>query len=145
MNRTSASHRLLRIVLFLAGAAIVALGINVGFGGIRTLGWQDGGAEFLTVVDAAAYGIHDNHVRFLGGIWLGLGLFMMAGSVWLVRLRTLLVAFTAMILVGGLARISALDPDILFSAAIAPSFVLELVLFPLLGLWIVRTVPDAGG
>jgi hypothetical protein len=44
-----------------------------------------------------------------------------------------------MIFVGGLARLSAADPDLLISAAIAPSLALELVLFPLLGLWVARS------
>jgi hypothetical protein len=129
---------LLRTVLAIAGAAIVFLGLNVGLGGIQTLGWQ-GSGDFVTVTDPALFAVRDNHVRFIGGVWLGVGLLFLAGAVALDRLRTVLVALTAMIFVGGLARLSASDPALLTSAAIAPSLALELVLFPLLGLWVARS------
>lgn len=130
---------LLRAVLAIAGAAIVFLGLNVGLGGIQTLGWQGGQVNFLTVTDPAIFAVRDNHVRFIGGVWLGVGLFFLAGAFAFEKLRTVLVALTAMIFVGGLARFSAADPANLTSASIAPSLVLELVLFPLLGLWVSRT------
>jgi hypothetical protein len=133
---TSTRLSFLRAVLAIAGAAIVFLGLNVGLGGIRTLGWQGGAVDFLAVTDPAVFSVRDNHVRFIGGVWLAAGLFFLAGAFALERLRPVLVALTAMIFVGGLARLSAADPDILLGAAIAPSFVLELVLFPLLGLWV---------
>jgi hypothetical protein len=131
-------NALLRTVLAIAGAAIVFLGMNVGLGGIQTLGWQ-GSGDFVTVTDPALFAVRDNHIRFIGGVWLGVGLLFLAGAVALDRLRTVLVALTAMIFVGGLARLSAADPDLLISAAIAPSLALELVLFPLLGLWVARS------
>jgi hypothetical protein len=124
-------NALLRTVLAIAGAAIVFLGMNVGLGGIQTLGWQ-GSGDFVTVTDPALFAVRDNHIRFIGLLFL-------AGAVALDRLRTVLVALTAMIFVGGLARLSAADPDLLISAAIAPSLALELVLFPLLGLWVARS------
>ncbi|MDB5527086.1 MAG: Domain protein of unknown function [Devosia sp.] len=129
---------LLRAVLILAGAAIVFLGLNVGLGGIQTLGWQGGSAPFLTVLDPQTFGVRDNHVRFIGGVWLGLGLVMLAGGFAFSRLRTALLAFMAMIFVGGLARFSAFDPAVLLNSAVAPSLLLELVLFPLLALWIAK-------
>jgi hypothetical protein len=130
-------HYVLRAVLALAGAAIVFLGLNVGLGGIQTLGWQ-GSGSFLTVTDAALYGVRDNHVRFIGGVWLAVGLVMLAGAIALERLRPALLAIVGMILVGGLARLSAGDMGLLMGGAIAPSLLLELVAFPLLGLWIAR-------
>jgi hypothetical protein len=129
---------LLRAVLAIAGAAIVFLGLNVGLGGIQTLGWQ-GSGDFVTVTDPALFAIRDNHIRFIGGVWLAVGLLFLAGAVALDRLRTVLVALTAMIFVGGLARLSAADPALLTSAAVAPSLALELVLFPLLGFWVARS------
>jgi Domain of unknown function (DUF4345) len=133
----------LRVVLGFAGAAIVFLGLNVGFGGIQTLGWQGGTPDFISINDAAAFGVRDNHIRFIGGVWLGVGLLMLAGAFCLAQLRTVLIALTAMIFVGGLARFSAGDTSLLLSSAILPSFVLELVLFPLLGFWIYKVVPRA--
>lgn len=126
----------LRVVLAIAGVAIVFLGLNVGLGGIQTLGWQGGRADFLTVTDPVVFAVRDNHIRFIGGVWLAVGLFFVAGAFALEKLKWMLVALTAMIFVGGLARLSAADPALLTSAAVAPSFVLELVLFPLLGVWV---------
>lgn len=122
----------LRAVLLLVGVVVVVLGLNVGLGGIRTLGWQ-GGVEFLTVSDPALFAVRDSHIRFIGGIWLGIGLVLAAGAVWFERLRVVLVAIAALVFVGGLTRLSGtLSPDVL------PSLALELIGFPLLGWWIAR-------
>lgn len=124
---------ILRGVLGLLGLAVVYLGVNVGLGGIRTLGWQGGATEFLTVTDPALFAVRDSHIRFIGGIWLAVGLTLAAGAVWLDRLRLVLVAITALVFVGGLTRLSgALPADVL------PSLALELLGFPLLGWWIWR-------
>ncbi len=64
----------LRVVLLLAGASILITGINVAFGGIRTLGWQ-GERMFFDITNQTAFRAQDSHVRFLGGLWLGVGLF----------------------------------------------------------------------
>lgn len=123
----------LRAVLLLVGVVVVVLGLNVGLGGIRTLGWQ-GGGEFLTVSDPALFAVRDSHIRFIGGIWLGIGLVLAAGAVWFERLRVVLVAITALVFVGGLVRLGGpLPVDVL------PSLVLELIGFPLLGWWMART------
>lgn len=129
---------LLRGVLLLVGAAVVVLGLNVGFGGIRTLGWQGGMVAFLSVTDPAVFGVRDNHIRFIGGVWLGAGLLVMAGAIWLKQLRVALAAIAGMVFVGGLSRFSAFDPALLTNWAIAPSLVVELLAFPLIGLWVLR-------
>ena len=137
MRFESHPNYLLRGVLALVGAVVIFLGLNVGLGGIQTLGWQGGAVDFFTVTNAPVFAVHDNHVRFIGGVWLGLGLLLLAGSVAFRRLRTVLVALTAMIFVGGLARLSG-DLSLLFTAEIAPSFVFEILVVPLLGLWFTR-------
>ncbi len=85
---------LLRGVLAVFGAAIIFLGLNVGLGGIQTLSWQGGAVNFLTVTDAPVFAVHDNHIRFIGGVWLALGVLMFAGSLAFQRLRPVLVALT---------------------------------------------------
>ena len=130
---------LLRSVLALVGAVIVFLGLNVGFGGIQTLGWQGGAVDFFAVTNEPVFAVRDNHIRFIGGVWLGLGLLMFAGSVAFQRLRTVLVSLTAMIFVGGLARLSGGDVAVLLGGNVAPSLVFEIVLMPLLGLWFTKT------
>jgi len=134
---------LLRAVLAVAGSAIIFLGLDVALGGIRTLGWQGGAAEFLAVTDETGFAIRDSHIRFIGGIWLAVGLLMVAGVFALDRMRNVLIALTGMIFVGGLARLARWDMAILTNPAVAPSLVLELVFFPLLGLWIAKAVPAA--
>lgn len=133
----SPSRLVLRLVLALAGAAIVFLGLNVGLGGIQTLGWQGNGG-FLTVTDPGLYAVRDNHVRFIGGVWLGVGLAFLAGAVWLAQLRTTLLVLIGMIAIGGVVRLAAGDLALLAGPEIGPSLILELAGFPLLAAWLVR-------
>lgn len=128
----------LKIILALIGAVIIWLGLNVSLGGIATLGWQ-GPKDFFTISNEAAFAVQDNHVRFIGGVWLGVGAFFIAGAVWLEQLSTVLKALIVMVFIGGIARLSVADPDLLLSAKIAPSLIAELVLFPAIGLWIHKT------
>lgn len=127
----------LRAALALCGAAIVFLGLNVALGGIITLGWQ-GGGDFLAVTDATLFAVRDSHIRFIGGVWLGVGLAFLAGALLFDLLRNTLVVLCGMIFVGGLTRLAGGDAALLGGAAILPSLALELVLFPLLGLWIAK-------
>lgn len=135
------SSIVLRVVLLLVGAVMIALGLNVGLGGILTLGWQ-GSADFVSVTNAEAFAAQDNHVRFLGGFWLGAGLLTAAGAFFLNQLRPVLTGIAAMVFVGGLARLSAADPALVTSAAILPSLAAELVLFPALAIWLWRSAPS---
>lgn len=124
----------LRGALALLGLAIIVVGLNVGLGGIQTLGWQGGATSFVNVTDPAMFAVRDSHVRFIGGVWLAVGMTLLAGAIWLRQLRTVLVAVAGMVLVGGLVRLAGpLPGDVLVSLA------LELVGFPLLGWWIWRT------
>jgi len=130
--------KLLRPILFLSGVAIIWLGLNVGLGGIQTLGWQ-GARDFLAVTDAATFAIQDNHTRFIAGVWTSVGVLFIAGAFALTQLRAVMIALIAMIFIGGLMRLTQDDTSLLFSGAIAPSLIAELILFPLLGLWILNT------
>jgi hypothetical protein len=129
---------LLRGVLALVGAIIVFLGLNVGLGGIQTLGWQGGAVSFVEVTDPDVFAIRDNHFRFIGGVWLGLGLLMLAASVAFQQLRSVVVAFAAMVFVGGLARFSGGSLPVLLSIDVAPSLLFELVAMPLIALWTMK-------
>lgn len=135
---------LLRGVLVVIGAFIIFLGLNVGLGGIKTLGWQGGAVDFLTVTNAPVFGVRDSHVRFIGGVWLALGLLMLAGSFAFQRLRSVLVAAVFMIFVGGIARLSGGDLSLLLSADIAPSFLFEIIIVPLLGVWFTKAERPLG-
>lgn len=107
-------------------------------GGIRTLGWQ-GTEDFITVTDATTFAVQDNHIRFIAGVWFSVGVMFILGGFFLDKLRTTLIALSGMIAVAGLFRLGAID-GVIFSSAIAPSMVLELVGFPLLAVWLIRSV-----
>lgn len=126
----------LRGVLALLGTGIVCLGLNTAFGGIATLGWQ-GGTEFFTIAKPGEFAVQDNHVRFLGGVFLGTGFVFMASAVFINSLKETLNILIGLIFIGGLVRFSSMDSSLLTSSAILPSLVFELIVFPLLGLWIV--------
>jgi hypothetical protein len=77
---SNASSTALRIVLVLAGVFIILTGINITFGGMQTLGWQ-GKSAFFEVTNEHAFLVHDSHIRFLSGLWLGVGaLFIVAAT-----------------------------------------------------------------
>ena len=129
---------LLRVILFLSGCVIVWLGLNVSLGGIETLGWQ-GARNFIGIIDDVdTFNVQDNHMRFIAGVWSAVGLLMMLGSIKLNEMRSVLIACVYMIFVGGLSRFSEQDLSVVLGQDIAPSLLAELILFPMLGVWIYR-------
>lgn len=126
---------LLRVVLALAGGFILFTGVNVAFGGMATLGLQ-GTRDFFTVTDPGAFQAQDSHVRFFGGVWLAVGLLFAAGAVRPRVLRAALMICCALIFVGGLARFSALRPEMMFGPQLLGSVVAELIGMPVLALWL---------
>jgi len=112
----------------------VLTGVNVGFGGIRTLGLQ-GPQDFIAVTDAAAFAAQDSHVRFLGGLWLGVGLLFAAGALRLRALRAPLMVALLLVVLGGLARFTTGDATAL-SPNVRLSLLAELVLMPVLFVWL---------
>lgn len=127
---------LVNLVVVIVGAAIIFLGLNVGLGGIRTLGWQST-RDFVAITDAAIFHAQDSHIRFIGGIWFGVGAAFVIGGFAMCTFRPTLIILSAMIAIAGLFRLSGMDPDVIFSVAILPSLVLELIGFPLLAWWLV--------
>lgn len=127
-----------KAVLALIGLVIIFLGLNVGLGGIQTMGWQTP-RDFVSVADPTAFGVQDSHIRFIGGVWFGVGVMFLIGGFALDKVRQTLIALCYIIAVSGLFRLSAMDFDVIFSAAIAPSFVLELIAFPLLARWLSKS------
>jgi Domain of unknown function (DUF4345) len=134
--RTS-SALIFRGVLFLAGAFIVMTGLNIGLGGMLTLGWQ-GSNEFVAITDLHAYALQDSHIRFLGGLWLGLGLTLWAGSWSPVRLASALNLTFALIFIGGVTRLISSSPEVIFGPDIVGSLAAELIGMPLLYWWLTR-------
>lgn len=128
-----------RIILVIVGAFIVYVGINVGFGGIPTLGWQVS-PDFVTVTNAADFAVQDSHVRFLGGLFGAVGLFFLLGATDIRRYHAELRLAFALIFVGGLTRFTAFQPDVIFGAKVVMSLAAELILMPILFFWLPRVL-----
>ena len=129
----------LRIVLVLAGAFTLFTGINLAFGGMLTLGWQ-GANAFLAVTDEHAFLVQDSHIRFFGGLWMGVGTLLMAATANLPKYRGPLNLAFALIFLGGLARMSQMHLEVTFGPDILGSLLAELAGMPLLYLWLSRAV-----
>lgn len=128
------SKTLLKIVLILTGTVVVILGINIGFGGIATLGLQ-GTSDFFDVTNQSVFDIRDNHVRFGGGIVIAIGLAMVFTAFRLNKAFPILLFIALMFMAGGIARLTAFHSDLIFSADILPSLLIELFGFPALAYW----------
>ncbi|WP_339830710.1 DUF4345 domain-containing protein [uncultured Parvibaculum sp.] len=126
-----------RAVLVLCGVLIVFLGLNVALGGIPTMGWLDE-RPFLLVTDEEQYRMIDNHVRFFGGLFAAAGLFLIFAASNPVRFTQGILLVLAAIFIGGMARFSAPDPSVVLAAEIVNSLAAELVLMPLLAVWLLR-------
>jgi hypothetical protein len=130
--------KLLNSVVVIVGAVIVFLGLNVGLGGIKTLGWQST-RDFVSITDATTFHAQDSHIRFIGGVWFGVGAAFLIGGFAMRTFRPTLIILSAMIAIAGLFRLSGMDTGVIFSAAIAPSLAFELVGFPLLAWWLIAS------
>jgi hypothetical protein len=130
--------KFLNAVVVIIGAVIIFLGLNVGLGGIKTLGWQST-RDFVSITDAATFHAQDSHIRFIGGVWFGVGATFLIGGFAIRTYRPTLIILSAMIAIAGLFRLSGMDAGVIFNAAVAPSLVFELVGFPLLAWWLMAS------
>lgn len=130
----------LRVVLVLGGAYVVFAGLDFALGGIISLGWIEPPLS-STIAEVAGYHIRDSHVRFIGGLYVGLGLVILTSAVWLQTLRVTLLAITFMFFVGGLARFSAGMPEVLFGPRVIGGLALELLAMPVLFYWVWNVQP----
>ena len=128
-----------RAILVIVGAVSTVVALNVAFGGIHTLGWQ-GTPDFFTVTDDTAFLLRDGHARFFGGTFLVLGLFLIVASFDVTRFRGGLYLAFAMMFAGGLARFTELAPQVMFGPDVLLSTTVELVLMPVLFVWLWRSV-----
>lgn len=135
----------LRIVLALAGFAVVTVGVNVGLGGIATLGWQVS-PDYVTIADPAGFATQDSHVRFLGGLFAAIGATLIAGAVMPQRLWPLVCGLCALMPVAGFFRLSDGGAS-LSNSDLYLSLAFEFALFPILSiaLWRVYGRRDQGG
>lgn len=135
----SLQEKALRLVVGLAGIFTIFVGINVSFGGILTLGWM-GQPKFLDITDVTQYLVQDSHVRFFGGMYGSAGILLLVAAVTDLRkfapaIKVVFVLF----FMGGLARFTMLRPDVVFGPAIIGSLAAEVILMPILYVWVTRT------
>ncbi|MBL0060235.1 MAG: DUF4345 domain-containing protein [bacterium] len=134
---TRLSSLIFRAVLVLLGFVNVLLGINLAFGGIQTLGWQ-GTTDFLTITKEYEFLIHDSHTRFFGGLYIGIGLYLIAATSNLEKYRMALALIFGITFLGGMARLTIQRSDVVLGPDIIGSLAAELVLMPLLYFWMLR-------
>jgi hypothetical protein len=139
---SSISSKAFRTLLIVLGALNIFIGINIGFGGILTLGWQ-GQTKFFEVTNEYAYLMQDSHIRYFGGLYVGIGLFLLLASTDLRKYQPSLNLVFALIFMGGLARFTMMRPDIIFGRDIIGSLLAELVLMPILYVWLSKIVKSA--
>ncbi len=129
-----------RIVLVIVGAVSAVIAVNVAFGGLHTLGWQ-GPTDYFTVTDEANFAIRDNHARFFGGVMLALGAFFILAATNPRRYRGALLLAITLMFAGGLARFTQFELGVTFGPAIIVSALVELVLMPVLAVWVWKLEP----
>jgi len=141
-NSSTTSARLLRVVLVALGAVSAFVAVNVAFGGLETLGLQ-GPTRYFRVTDHDAYLLRDSHARFYGGVYLGIAAFLMIASSNLRKYRSALNVVFALIFLGGVARLTQLEPGVTFGKDLAVSSVVELIGMPAIAAWVAHaTRPD---
>jgi hypothetical protein len=136
------SSKALRAVLVGLGIVSAFVAVNVAFGGLETLGLQ-GPTDFVQVTDRHAYLLRDSHAHYYGGVYLAVGLFLIYAATDVRRFRPTLNVIFAMIFVGGLARLTQLEPGVTFGSDLMVSTLIELVGMPLLALWVAHDTKAA--
>lgn len=129
----------LRVVVGLFGALVVFTALNRVFGGIPTLGWQ-GPSDFVAVAKAGEFAVQDSHTRFLGGVWLAVGLGFLTAAWQPEAMKQVLLFLCGAVFLGGVARFSNLDLAVLFGPGVGVSLALEMMLMPVVAVWVMRTV-----
>ncbi len=129
------SMKLFRLVCFLGGAFIILTGLNNALGGLNTMGWL-GISDFVSVTDPNQYAIRDNHIRFIGAIWAGLGLFLWLAITNPMKYRQGLYITFALIFLAGFARFTAGNLELVFGPDIVGSLIAELIGMPVLAYWL---------
>lgn len=133
------STKILIVLLILLGVANILIGINVGFGGIQTLGLQ-GQTKFFEITNEYQFLVQDSHIRLFGGLYAGIGLFILFAVTNLRKYQTALNLIFYLIFVGGLARLTMFRTDIVFGPDIIGSLFAELIIMPLLYLWLAKSI-----
>ena len=139
--RSSLSSWTLRVVLALVGVGFIYTGIDNAFGGIMTLGWQ-GLRDFAQVANPDQYLIRDSHVRFLGGVYLLMGVVTALSATRPAKFKAMVQLILIAVFAGGLARFSQMDLSVTFGPGVLVPLVIELAIIPLLYIWVSRAITE---
>jgi hypothetical protein len=134
-NSATATAKVLRITLAVLGAVSAFVAANVAFGGLDTLGWQ-GRTDYFQVTDHDAYLLRDSHAHFYGGVYLGIAIFLVVASTNVAKYRSGLNVVFGLIFLGGVSRLTQLEPGVTFGMDLAVSSLIELVGMPAMALWL---------
>jgi hypothetical protein len=125
----------LRAVLVALGGISAFVALNMALGGLDTLGWQ-GPTDYVQVTDPDGFSIRDSHARFYGGVYAGIAAMLVIASADIVKYRQTLSFVFALIFLGGLARLSQGELNVMFGPELFTSSVVELVGMPAMLLWL---------
>jgi hypothetical protein len=131
----------LRVVLALVGVGFIYTGIDNAFGGVMTLGWQ-GLGDFAQVTNAGQYLVRDSHVRFLGGVYLLMGLATALSATRPTKFKAVVQLILIAAFAGGLARFSQMNLSVTFGPGVLVPLVIELGVMPLLYIWVSRAIKE---
>ena len=140
--RSSISSWALRVVLALVGVGFIYTGIDNAFGGVMTLGWQ-GLSDFAQVTNAGQYLVRDSHVRFLGGVYLLMGIATALSAIQPTKFKAVVQLILIAVFAGGLARFSQMNPSVTFGPGVLVPLVIELAVMPLLYVWVSRAIKQS--
>ena len=93
----------------------------------------------MVVADPEIFHTQDSHKRVICGIWFFVGAVFGVGGFAIGTFRPSLIVLSVMVAIAGLFRLSGMGSGVIFSAAIVPSIALELIGFPLLARWLVKS------
>ena len=136
---STANLIVVRIALAVAGVFALVTGLDQALGGYFTLGWM-GQPEFFHITNQDAFLVADNHQRFMGGVWTGIGLALLYAQTNLRRHQAVLNSAFAFVFLGGLARFSQMNLDVTFGPDILAALIVELVGMPVLYVLLSRAV-----
>jgi len=139
--RSSISTWALRVILALVGMGFIYTGIDNAFGGIMTLGWQ-GLRDFAQATEPHQYLVRDSHVRFLGGVYLLMGVATALSATRPARFKAVVQLILIAAFAGGLARFSQMDVSVTFGQGVLVPLVIELAVMPLLYVWVSRAITE---
>jgi hypothetical protein len=139
--RSSISWWALRVVLALVGVGFIYTGIDNAFGGMMTLGWQ-GLRDFAQVANPDQYLIRDSHVRFLGGVYLLMGIATALSATRPAKFKVVVQLILIAVFAGGLARFTQMNLSVTFGPGVLVPLVIELAFMPLLYVWVSRAITE---